>query len=257
MNDRREFLGGSDVAVLMAGDAQGIDRLYREKIGEVVPNNLDDVLAVRLGKVTEPLNLEWYERMTGEMLFDQQKQITHKKFPWARVTLDAWDNNLGCPVEAKYVSGREPIEVVIDRYQPQLHWQMTITGARQCALSLIIASKHEYRCEYIEMDDEYAAELLVRAIAFWQCVQDRTPPVQLPAVPPPVDAQKIYDMAGNNEWATYAVTWLETRAAAELNADVAKTIKTLVPADARKAHGHGVSITRSKAGTLSLREARS
>lgn len=256
MSDRRDFLGASDVAVLMTGDAAGIDRLYREKIGEAQPDDLSDVWPVQLGKWTEKLNLDWYERTSGEMLFERGKVRVHPKHPWVRCTLDAWDNNLGCPVEAKHVGGREPIEVIIDRYQPQMQWQMIVTNADQCALSVIMGA-NEPRIEYVEYNEEYCVELLRRAIQFWDCVQRKVPPVALPSAPPPADAHKIYDMTGNNEWAVHAANWLETRAAAELNADMAKSIKTLVPADAKKAHGHGVSITRNKAGTLSLREAKS
>jgi len=256
MTDRREFLGASDVAVLMNGDAAAILKLYQEKIGERVPDDLGDVWPVQLGKCTEKLNLDWYENKSGEMLFERGKQRIHSKYPWLRCTLDAWDNELSCPVEAKHVGGRETLETIIDRYQPQMQQQMLVTGAKQCAISVIMGAA-EPRVEYIDADPAYQHELLQRAIQFWDCVQNRTPPVALPAVPPPVDAQKIYDMTGNNEWAVRAGTWLETRTAAELNADVAKSIKTLVPADAKKCHGHGVSITRNKAGTLSLREARS
>jgi len=76
----------------------------------------------------------------------------------------------------------------------------------------------------------------------------------LPAVPAPVDASKIYDMTGNNEWATHADEWLVGKPIADRVRDAEKILKSLVPADAKKCSGHLVQITRDRAGRLSLRE---
>jgi len=75
-------------------------------------------------------------------------------------------------------------------------------------------------------------------------------------VPSPTVADKTYDMEGNNLWASQADLWLMTREAAQSAKDAERTLKSLVPEDARKAHGHGVQITRDRVGRLSLREAK-
>jgi hypothetical protein len=41
-------------------------RLWREKRGEIEPEDLSDNLIVQLGVATEPLNRLWYERNTRE-----------------------------------------------------------------------------------------------------------------------------------------------------------------------------------------------
>jgi hypothetical protein len=53
------------------------------------------------------------------------------------------------------------------------------------------------------------------------------------------------------------VTWITTRQAAKDNAAADKAIKAMVPADAVKCFGHGITVSRSKAGSLSIREQRS
>jgi hypothetical protein len=60
-------------------------------------------------------------------------------------------------------------------------------------------------------------------------------------------------MAGNNNWASSAVAWLETKDAAKKAKDSEKSLKELVPADAKRCFGHGVEITRNRAGSLSLK----
>jgi predicted phage-related endonuclease len=51
---RRFFLGGSDARVIMGNDADRLLRLWREKRGEVEPEDLSGDLIVQLGNVTEP-----------------------------------------------------------------------------------------------------------------------------------------------------------------------------------------------------------
>lgn len=249
---REGKLTASRVAVLMTGDAEGILRLYREMIGEEVPEDLSHVWPVQLGAVTEKLNLDWYE-MNGSPLTQRGQVVTHPKLPWAAATLDGWDDTLGCPVECKHVGGREPLEVIIDRYQPQMQWQMECTGATQCALSVIMGANAPV-VEYIERDADYAAEMVKRGAQFMACVKARRVPVALAPVAAPVDATKVYDMTGDNRWASYAVDWLGNKVAAEVCKEAEKLLKAIVPADAKKCHGHNIQITRDRAGRLSLRE---
>jgi predicted phage-related endonuclease len=248
-------LTASRVACLMTGDAAKIMQLYLEFIGDAVPEDLSDVWAVQLGTVTEALQLDWYERK-GSLVTRRGEVVVHPTLRWAAATLDGWDETLRCPVECKHVGGREPLEVIIDRYQPQMQWQMVVTGAEQCGLSVIMGA-NEPIVEYIEADDDYAGEMIERAVAFMECVQRRRPPVALDPIAAPIDASKVYDFAGNNSWAASAADWLANKAGAELCKDAEKVLKSIVPADAKKCHGHGVQVTRDRAGRLSLREATS
>lgn len=248
-------LTASRVACLMTGDAEKIMNLWRELVGDpaFVPEDLSDVWPVQLGALTEQLNLDWFERKFGKVGCRGQV-VTMALKEWAACTLDGRAIDHGfCPVEAKHVGGREPIDTIIERYQPQIHWQMIVTGARQCALSVIMGAS-EPIVEFIPFDDEYAAELMARAEAFMQCVWNLTPPVSLAPVAAPVKAEKVYDMTGSNQWASEAVTFVATRQARKDNEAAEKTLKGLVAPDAARCHGHGIEIKRDRAGRLSLKE---
>ena len=54
--NRRSFIGGSDARTIMGDDEAALLRLWREKRGEVEPEDLSGNLIVQLGVVTEPLN---------------------------------------------------------------------------------------------------------------------------------------------------------------------------------------------------------
>ena len=64
---RRYFVGGSDARIIMGNDEAGLIQLWREKRGEVEPEDLSGNLIVQLGLATEELNRRWYEAITGRM----------------------------------------------------------------------------------------------------------------------------------------------------------------------------------------------
>jgi predicted phage-related endonuclease len=69
-NDRRHFIGGSDARIIMGGDEDDLIRLWQEKRGEREPHDFSQNLTVQLGRVTEDLNREWYQRCTGQTIKD-------------------------------------------------------------------------------------------------------------------------------------------------------------------------------------------
>lgn len=254
LQQRDGKLTASRVACLMTGDETKIMNLWRELVGDpaFMPEDLSDIWPVQLGSATEAVNLSWYARKHGA-ISRIGEVVLHRDHDWAACTLDGWCNTKNCPIECKHVGGREARETVIERYQPQFHWQMIVTGARTLRAS-IIEGANEPTIEEIPFNADYAAELWHRAEAFMECVRSLTPPVTLAPVASPVIPVKIVDMTGNNSWSANSATWITTKQAATDNKAAEKELKAIVPADAARAHGHGVTISRDKAGRLSLRE---
>src|SRR5271167_742473 len=86
--DRRCFIGGSDARIIMGDDEAALFRLWREKRGEVEPEDLSGNLIVQLGLVTEELNRRWYEANSGQTLTDVQRRIRHPVVRYMAATLD-------------------------------------------------------------------------------------------------------------------------------------------------------------------------
>jgi hypothetical protein len=74
---RRYFIGGSDARIIMGDDEAALLRFWREKRGEIDPEDLSGNLIVQLGLATEELNRRWYQANTGQLLTDIQRQIRH------------------------------------------------------------------------------------------------------------------------------------------------------------------------------------
>ena len=86
--DRRYFIGGSDARIIMGDDEAALIRLWREKRGEVEPEDLSGNLIVQLGLATEELNRRWYEANSGQVITDVQRQVRHPTIRWMAATPD-------------------------------------------------------------------------------------------------------------------------------------------------------------------------
>ena len=95
LSDRRSFIGGSDARIIMGDDEAALLRLWREKRGEVEPEDLSGNLIVQLGSVTEDLNRRWYERNTGQAVTEVQRQVFHPVKRWMAATLDGMVEGTG------------------------------------------------------------------------------------------------------------------------------------------------------------------
>src|SRR6516165_10401335 len=118
---RRYFIGGSDARVIMGDDEAALLRLWREKRGEVEPEDLSGNLVVQLGLVTEELNRRWYQTNTGQVVTDIQRQMRHPALRWMAATLDGRVEASGAVFEAKFMlpwSFSE--EAAAEKYMPQL-----------------------------------------------------------------------------------------------------------------------------------------
>lgn len=137
-NHRRSFIGGSDARIVMGSDDDALLRLWREKRGEVEPEDLSANLIVQLGVATEPLNRSWYERNTGRVLTDVQRRVHHPVNRWMAATLDGMVEGIGAVFEAKFMlpwSFSE--EAAAEKHMAQLQHNMWVTNAKSAILSII------------------------------------------------------------------------------------------------------------------------
>jgi predicted phage-related endonuclease len=204
--ERRHVIGGSDARVIMGNDEATLVRLWREKRGEVEPEDLSDNLIVQLGTVTEDLNRQWYERNTGRAVKSVQKRIQHPVIKWMAATLDGLVEPGGAVFEAKFMlPWTFSEEAAAEKHMPQLQHNMWVTASRTAVLSIITGGG-----KWVEMtvpaDPLYQHLLLTAEKKFWRCVETGEPP-HLFGVEPPrprIEAVRIVDMSSSNSWAEFA-----------------------------------------------------
>ena len=251
---RRTFIGGSDARIIMGADEAALLRLWREKRGEIEPQDLSGNLLVQLGVVTEPLNRLWYEHNTGHAVTDIQRRIRHPVNRWMGATLDGMVAGSGVVFEAKFMlpwSFSE--EAAAEKHMAQLQHNMWVTNAKLAALSIITGGGKWVEIA-LSADPLYQHLLLTAEKKFWRCVESGEPP-RLFGIEPPrprLAAVRVVDMSTSNAWAELAGIFRRTRAA-HLEHDAAKAeLKRLVPEDAREATGHGLRAKRSRSGAVSF-----
>jgi predicted phage-related endonuclease len=248
--DRRYFIGGSDARVIMGNDEATLLRLWREKRGEVEPEDLSGNLVVQLGVATEDLNRRWYEANTGQIIMDIQRQIRHPALRWMAATLDGRVQGSDAVFEAKFMllwSFSE--EAAAEKYMPQLQHNMWVVAARSAVLSVITGGG-----KWVEItthaDPLYQHLIVTAERKFWRCVESGEPP-RLFGVEPPkprIEAVRIVDMSASNSWAEFARLFRNTRQAFLDHERSKAELKALMPEDAKEAIGHGVRAKRQNQG---------
>jgi predicted phage-related endonuclease len=252
-NRRRSFIGGSDARIIMGDDEAALQRLWREKRGEVDPEDLSGNLIVQLGRATEKLNRHWYQAQTGRVVTDVQQWRRHPTLSWMAATLDGRVEG-GDVFESKFMLPWQfSEEAAAQKYMPQLQHNMWVVAARAAVLSVITGGG-----KWVEIktyaDPLYQHLIVTAERKFWRCVETGEPPGLFGAEPPKprIEAVRIVDMTSSNAWAELAAVFSRTRSAHLEHEQAKAELKGLVPEDAQQAIGHGVRAKRSKSGAISF-----
>ncbi len=254
LQDRRSFIGGSDARVILGQDQAALLRLWREKRGELEPEDLSGNLIVQLGVATEHLNRHWYEFNTGHGITQVQRRIRHPLLRWIAATLDGFVEATGAVFEAKFMlpwSFSE--EGAAGKYMAQVQHNMWVTNSKTAVLSVITGGGKWVEIP-IPADPLYQHLLLTAEKKFWRCVESGDPP-RLFGVEPPrprIEAVRIVDMTSSNSWTEFADIFRETREAYNEHERAKAELKALMPEDAKEAIGHGIRARRSRAGAVSF-----
>jgi predicted phage-related endonuclease len=252
--DRRSFIGGSDARIILGTDETALLRLWREKRGEIEPEDLSSNLIVQLGAVTEELNRRWFEANTGQVITDVQQQIRHPVLPWMAATLDGRVRGCEAIFEAKFMlpwSFSE--EAAVEKHALQLQHNLWVVAARTAVLSVITGGGKWVQFE-VPADPLYQHLIVTAERKFWRCVESGESPTLFGVEPPKprIAAVRIVDMSASNAWAEFAGTLTRTHPAFLEHERAKAELKNLVPEDAQQAIGHGVRAKRSKSGAIAL-----
>jgi predicted phage-related endonuclease len=252
--DRRSFIGGSDARIILGDEEAALLRLWREKRGEIEPEDLSGNLVVQLGTVTEDLNRRWYERNTGHAIKEVQRQVLHPVHKWMAATLDGLVDPGGAVFEAKFMlPWTFSEEGAAEKHMAQLQHNMWVANARSAVLSIITGGGKWVEIT-IHADPLYQHLLLTAEKKFWGCVQSGEPPrlFGVDAPRPRLEAVRVVDMSASNSWAEWGAIYRRTRAAHQEHEGAKGELKKLVPEDAKEAIGGGLRAKRSKSGAVSF-----
>jgi predicted phage-related endonuclease len=156
----------------MGNDEAALVRLWREKRGEVDPEDLSENLIVQLGTVTEDLNRRWYARNTGHAIKDLQPRVQHSVIKWMAATLDGLVDPGGAVFEAKFMlPWTFSEEAAAEKHMAQLQRNMWVANARSAVLSIITGGgKWVEIAIHAQPNPLFQHLLLIAERKFWRCV---------------------------------------------------------------------------------------
>lgn len=161
--ERIGFIGGSDAVKIMRGE--WLD-LWKIKTGRIKPENLDHVLPVQIGILTEDLNLSWFEREENVLIANHQLELT-KDLDGVPIkgTLDGtvYNNSI---IEAKHTNAFNNMKRVSEYYKAQMQLYMWLHNADACYLSVIFGNL-KWDWTLIPYDESYTATVLDMIKEFW------------------------------------------------------------------------------------------
>lgn len=177
---RNQGVTATDACVLLGSDPdKTLWQLWAEKVGLVSPPDLSRNPHVRRGIELEPTARRKYEQACGTMLLPVCGES--EEHPVIRASCDGIDDD-GAPVEIKCPSPgvfkeakekREESEVY-RRYFPQVQQQVYVAAAPHGVLALYC--EDELLALPVPRDDALIAELVGKALGFWDAIQKRREP---------------------------------------------------------------------------------
>lgn len=207
------------------------------------------------GNLIEPLALSFHERKTGKALVRTGKglPIPHPTIPYVCSLPDAFREEDNCVIDCKAWSSWQKVDYICSFLAPQLIVQRQCVGAERMAI-LLVHGGGEPQEWPVKVEPSYEDAVFEKIAEFWECVQTLSPPFEIKAVAAPVvEAFREIDMSQSNAWAEHAGNWLQHRDGAKLFKTAETELKALVPPDGKRCYGHGISVSRSKAGSLTIK----
>lgn len=178
---RRESIGGSDAGALL-----GLNKftspyaLWAEKTGKVVPKDISDREAVRLGHDLEDYVAKRFTEATGKKVRRENHFILNDEYPFAHALPDRMVIGEDAGLECKTTSSWEIVRQCEagqfpDAWYCQTMHYMMVTGARKWYLAVLCFGRGFYWFEIERSDNEIKALAEAEAL-FWRHVKDEVPP---------------------------------------------------------------------------------
>jgi len=192
--DRRGFLGGSDIAAMLGISPWKTPYdLWEEKMGISAETEDDEQRAkvLKRGKRLEPVVMEMLQDEYDLIITDRNLVHVDSEYEWMRCEIDFeyiavidaeeignGDVKTVHPYAAKDW-GESGTDQVPTYYVAQFQWGMMITDRKVCVVVALIGAD-DLRVYYVHRDEEIISMLRQRAIKFWKenVVAGVPPPVQ-------------------------------------------------------------------------------
>ena len=188
LKHRRRGIGGSDAAAIAGLNPwKSPVEVYYEKLGEIPP--VEDNERMYWGRVLEDIVAREFSKRTGKRVRRRNAILQHPKhgFMIGNIDRELVGEKVGleCKTVGEYSKDDWKEDRVPEQYIIQCQHYMAVTGYKGWWIAALIGG-NKFVYKYIERDETIIDALIDIETAFWQMVQEKTPP--------PMDGS---DSAGN------------------------------------------------------------
>jgi putative phage-type endonuclease len=183
MEDRKGFIGGSEIAAVMGLSPWKTPlQLWLEKTGAIEPKDLSDNEAVQMGNELEETVARLFTKRSGKEVRRSPKQYIDKEFSFMRCQVDRLVTGSDELVECKTASLRKEKDWSGDEipadYILQVQWQLMITG-RSIGWIAVLIGGQKFLFKQIKEDVELQATMREAADKFWSMVESKQAPMAM------------------------------------------------------------------------------
>ena len=178
---RTKGIGGSDASVIAGiNPYKSVYQLWKEKTGQIEPEEEENDFT-HFGTILEPIVKKEFMARTGLKVRAKRMLLQSSEYPFMLANVDGVCEHpeLGtCIFEAKTASAYKAGEwedTIPDEYMCQVQHYMAVTGYQGAYIAVLIGG-NTFRWKFVERDEELISMLLELELAFWNHVQDCTPP---------------------------------------------------------------------------------
>lgn len=177
--DRTKYIGSSDIASIIGISPwrSALD-VWLEKRGEA-EESTDPARERRLkrGIRLEPIVIEMFQEEKGVFVVDRNTRYSHSEYPFLAAQIDfEYDPDGECSApcngetktvdpRAAYDWGPDGSQEIPDYYAAQVMFGLAVTGRKEATVVALIGD--DLRCYVFQRDDELCAELIRKAVEFW------------------------------------------------------------------------------------------
>lgn len=262
--ERKGFIGGSDAVRIMRGD---LYQLWLEKTGREESADLSDVFAVQLGIATEEWHVSQVAKELGsnvheyqhtfQTTYNNRKSMNHH-VPF-KGTFDATiyspeDELWG--IECKHTNERQTMAKQIEYYMPQLQFYLHLSDEINNLWFSCIFGNLRREMVQVKASSHWYLTMMPKIHEFWEYVRtDTAPPRETEPVDVSIDEVAINqmtarNMVGDNEFASYAHDYIETKSAHKQHEICKKKLKQMVSPTEREIYNDNLAIRRAANGSL-------
>ena len=182
--NRNQFIGGSDIAKIMGLSRWGTPlKIWAEKTGRLPAPDLSDVEAVELGQDLEEFVAKKFTQKTGKAVRRSPKYYQHPDYPYMVAHVDrlvtGTDELLECKTCSAFKADEWEGDDIPREYILQVMWYLGITGRKVGHIACLIGGQ-KFVYKQIDFDSEFFEAMVKSARAFWEHVQQDTPPAIMP-----------------------------------------------------------------------------